>query len=84
MMTMDDQRISLPLSSAQLGIWFAQKIDPANTGFSIGEWIEIYGAVDPGLFEAAIKQAVADTEVSRTRLIEDAEVSRRPRLTSIA
>ncbi|MBV8281774.1 MAG: AMP-binding protein, partial [Candidatus Eremiobacteraeota bacterium] len=76
MMNMDNRRISLPLSSAQLGIWFAQKIDPANTGFSIGEWIEIHGAVDPRLFEAAIKQTVGDTEASRTRLIEDADVPR--------
>ena len=65
--------MSLPLSSAQLGIWFAQRIDPTNTGFSIGEWIEIHGAIDASLLEAAIRQAVVDTEASRVRLIEEAD-----------
>ena len=59
------------MSAAQLGLWFAQKIDPANPIYNLGQSIEIHGSVDPSLFEAAIKQAVIDTEACRVRFIEE-------------
>ena len=67
---MNNGKISLPLSGAQLGIWFGQKIDPANS-YSIAEFLEIHGPVDPNLFLAAVGQAIMDTETLRVRLIED-------------
>ena len=68
---MNERKMSLPLSSAQLGIWFAQQIDPNNPDYNLTGFIEIHGAVDPALFTAAIRQAVADTEAYRIRVIED-------------
>ena len=70
---MNERKMSLPLSSAQLGIWFAQQIDPSNPDYNIAGFIEIHGAVDPALFTAAIRQAVADTEAYRIRVIEDVD-----------
>ena len=65
--------VVLPLSSAQLGIWFAQQIDPSNPVYNIGEYLEIGGVIDPLLFERALRQVVAETEALRVRLVEDAE-----------
>ena len=63
---------ALPLSSAQLGIWFAQKINPSSSAYNIGEYLEIHGSIDPVLFEQAIRQVVSETEVLRVRITEQA------------
>jgi nonribosomal peptide synthetase DhbF len=68
---MDNREMRLPLSAAQLGVWFAQKIDPANPIYNIGQSIEIHGPVDPSLFNAAVTEAVIDTEAYRVRFIEE-------------
>ena len=68
---MDNREGRLPLSAAQLGVWFAQKIDPANPIYNIGQSIEIHGPVDPSLFNAAVTKAVIDTEAYRVRFIEE-------------
>ena len=65
--------VVLPLSSAQLGIWFAQQIDPSNPVYNIGEYLEIEGFVDPLLFERALREVVVETEALRVQFIEDAE-----------
>src|SRR6516225_8398004 len=52
----------LPLTDAQLGIWFAQSIDPSNPDYNLGEYLEIAGPIDATLFEAAARQAVSETE----------------------
>ena len=53
---------ALPLSSAQLGIWFAQQINPSDSTYNIGEYIEIDGSIDTTLFERALAQVVFETE----------------------
>ena len=67
----DEREMHLPLSAAQLGVWFAHKIDPANPIYNIGQSIEIHGPVDPSLFNAAVTEAVVDTEAYRVRFIEE-------------
>ena len=67
----DEREMRLPLAAAQLGVWFAQKIDPSNPIYNIGQSIEIHGPVDPSLFKAAVTQAVADTEALQVRFIEE-------------
>jgi len=52
----------LPLSDAQLGIWFAQAIDPSSPAYNLSEYLEIGGSVDATLFEMALRQVVADTQ----------------------
>jgi nonribosomal peptide synthetase DhbF len=63
--------MDLPLSAAQLGIWFAQKIDSASPVYNIGQSTEIHGPVDPVLFNAAVTRALIDTEALRVHFIEE-------------
>ena len=60
---------AFPLSSAQQGIWFAQQIAPSSPAYNIGEYIEIHGAIDPPLFEQALRQVVAETDALRVRIV---------------
>src|ERR1051326_634850 len=61
---------TLPLSGAQHGIWFAQKLNPASPAYNIGEYIEIDGAIDVTLFERALAQVIAEADVLRLRIEE--------------
>src|SRR5262245_57805118 len=60
------------LSAAQLGIWFAQRLNPSTPAYNIGEYIEIHGSVDPIFFERALRQVVAETDSLRLQIIEHA------------
>ena len=64
----------LSLSAAQLGIWFAQRIDPSSPAYNIGEYIEIHGSIDPLLFERALQEVICETEALRVRFVERAGV----------
>ena len=61
-----------PLSAAQLGLWFAQQLDPQNAAFNVGEYLEILGPIDPAQFEATLRQVMLETELLRIRLVERA------------
>jgi hypothetical protein len=63
---------ALPLSAAQLGIWFAQRIDPSASAYNIGEYIEIEGSIDPILFERALEQVICETEALGLQIAEQA------------
>ena len=58
------------LSSAQLGIWFAQKLNPGSAAYNIGETIEIDGPVVLPLFERALRQVVSEAQSLRLRFSE--------------
>jgi len=60
---------SLPLSAAQAGIWFAQALDGANPIYNTSEYVEIHGPVDPELFRAALRTAVAEADALRIRVV---------------
>lgn len=61
------------LSGAQLGIWYAQQLDPDNPIFNTAECIEIRGPVDPVLFEKALRQVVGEADALFARFGEDAD-----------
>src|SRR3954452_22205559 len=63
----------LPLSDAQLGIWFAQTIDPSSPAYNLAEYLEIAGPIDATLFEAALRQVVSETEALRVRFVSGAD-----------
>jgi pristinamycin I synthase-2 len=67
----DDAR--LPLTAAQLGIWFAQARDPHSPVFNTGEYVELTGGLDADRFEAALRATVARTDALRLRFHTDAE-----------
>src|SRR5215510_12642917 len=64
------ENYSLPLSDAQLGIWFAQSIDPSSPAYNLAEYLEIGGPIDATLFEKALRQVVDETEALRTRFVD--------------
>ncbi|KRA17573.1 non-ribosomal peptide synthetase [Lysobacter sp. Root604] len=66
----DARAVSLPLSVAQLGLWFSQKIAGPGANFNLAEAIEIHGWIDPGLFLRALRQVSSEAEAVRLRLID--------------
>ncbi|GGZ02130.1 non-ribosomal peptide synthetase [Streptomyces avidinii] len=60
----------LPLTPPQNGVWFAQQLDPTRLDYTIGEYLEIRGAVDPELLAEAVRTMVAGTESLCVRFAE--------------
>ena len=59
----------LPLSDAQLGIWFAQTIDLSNPAYNLGEYLEIDGFINAALFETALQYVVNEAEALHVRFV---------------
>jgi enterobactin synthetase component F len=59
-----------PLTEAQEGLWFAQRIDPSNPVFNTGQYLDIRGRFDAGLFRASITKALDEADALAVR-IED-------------
>ena len=53
-----------------MGIWIAQRLDPGNPEFNIAEYLEIFGPVDPRLFEMALRRVVLEADALRLRVID--------------
>ncbi len=58
-----------PLTTAQRGLYFTQKITP-TANLNIAEAIEICGALKPDIFHLALRQLVAEAEELRMFVIE--------------
>ncbi|MFK0119793.1 amino acid adenylation domain-containing protein [Streptomyces sp. NPDC090994] len=63
----------LPLSGAQAGMWFAQRLDRANPIFSGCQYLDITGPLDPDLLRAAVARAVEESEAVHVRFVETAD-----------
>ncbi len=61
---------TFPLSAAQADIWYGQKLHPDSACYNVGRYVEIFGAIDPALFVAAIRQAVGETDGLRLGFVE--------------
>ncbi|MFE2945204.1 amino acid adenylation domain-containing protein [Streptomyces sp. NPDC059255] len=55
----------LPLTAAQRGLWFAQKLDPENPSYNVAEYADVIGPLDPARLRAAVRQVVAETDALR-------------------
>ncbi|GGY00472.1 hypothetical protein GCM10010358_62820 [Streptomyces minutiscleroticus] len=53
----DDRR---PLTGAQEGLWYAQRLAPDSAAYNTGEAVEVHGPLDAGLFEAALRRTVGE------------------------
>jgi amino acid adenylation domain-containing protein/thioester reductase-like protein len=60
---------SLPLTTAQTGMWLAQKFMP-EIEFNLAEAIEIHGPLDTDLMLAALWQLTREAEALRVRFVE--------------
>jgi len=62
--------MSLPLTTAQRGLWVGQKIGAADATLNIAEMVEICGPVQPELFIRALWQVTREAETLRISVIE--------------
>ncbi|GIM89168.1 non-ribosomal peptide synthetase [Paractinoplanes toevensis] len=58
--------MSLELTAAQSGVWFAQHLDP-GPAFTTAACVDIDGEVDPVVFERALRRTLSDAEALRAR-----------------
>ncbi|MFD0263005.1 amino acid adenylation domain-containing protein [Kitasatospora indigofera] len=58
------------LTAAQEGVLAAQRIDPGNPAYNVGQYVEIDGPFDPELLEAALRRTLAEAEGLHVRLAE--------------
>ncbi|MGZ4511725.1 MAG: condensation domain-containing protein, partial [Mycobacterium sp.] len=61
---------ALPLTRAQLDIWLAQETGRFTAKWQLGVLLQIAGPIDPGLFEAAIRQVVREAEPMRAAFFQ--------------
>ena len=69
----EDRMNHQELTAAQLGIWYAQQLQPASPAYNIGEYLEIRGSLDLELFELALRQALNEVEVIHLRFWRERE-----------
>src|SRR5215471_1981543 len=62
--------LSLPLTTAQRGLWVGQKIGAADATLNIAEMVEICGPVQPELFMRALWQVTREAETFRVSVVE--------------
>ncbi|MEV6510623.1 amino acid adenylation domain-containing protein, partial [Streptomyces sp. NPDC051642] len=60
------------MSDSQEGIWHAQRLGGPGALYSVGQAVEITGALDVPAFEAALRRTVEETEILGVRFAEDA------------
>ncbi|WP_338895251.1 amino acid adenylation domain-containing protein [Streptomyces sp. TG1A-60] len=59
-----------PLSGAQEGLWFAGRLATHPAACNTGEYVEIHGPIDAGLFEAALRRTVGEADTFALRFVE--------------
>ncbi|WP_314408968.1 non-ribosomal peptide synthetase, partial [Streptomyces kroppenstedtii] len=68
---------SFSLSDSQEGIWHAQRLGGPRALYSVGQAVEITGALDVPVFETALRRTVEETEILGVRFAEDTDGSPR-------
>ncbi|MBU4612319.1 amino acid adenylation domain-containing protein [Achromobacter sp. GG226] len=59
-----------PLTEAQLGMWFAQRMDPSNPIFNIGHCTHIEGPLDIPALQRAVDAALREADALAMRVVE--------------
>ncbi len=62
-----------PLTNAQRGMWFAQRLGPKHAVLNLAELIEIHGAVDVDAFYAALAHVTLEAATTRLQFTEIAD-----------
>lgn len=78
---------SWPLTEAQSGLWYAQRLDPDNPIYNTGQYLEIDGPLDLAAFQTAVNRALDEADALSIRVDDDPDGPRqildeaqRPRL----
>lgn len=78
---------AVPLTEAQSGLWYAQRLDPLNPIFNTGQYLDLRGPLDLAAFRTAVDRAGEEAEALALRFIDAPEGPRqvidpalRPRL----
>ncbi|EYT79782.1 diguanylate cyclase, partial [Streptomyces sp. Tu 6176] len=61
----------LPLTGAQTGVWYGQRLAPDSPVYNVGQYVEINGPVEVAAFEAAVCRTVRECEALTVRFEED-------------
>ncbi|MFC9324088.1 amino acid adenylation domain-containing protein [Kitasatospora sp. NPDC057015] len=61
------------LTGAQSGVWYGQQLDPSGRVYNTGEYAEVHGPVDSGIFERALRRTIGEADVFGLRLTEAAQ-----------
>ena len=68
---MDDGRVAAtvwkPLTEAQSGLWFAQRLDPTNPIFNTAHYVDFRGPLDVEAFRSAVDQMAVEAEILSVR-----------------
>lgn len=62
---------AVPLTEAQEGLWYAQRLDPHNSIFNTGHCTEISGAFEAERFAAAVNQTLREANSLSLAFIDD-------------
>src|SRR5690606_1609479 len=62
-----------PLTEAQEGLWYAQRLDPLNPVFNTGHCTEIRSPLDIALFAQAVNATLAEADALALRMADTAE-----------
>ncbi|MEU5188110.1 amino acid adenylation domain-containing protein [Streptomyces klenkii] len=60
----------LELTRAQEGVLAAQRIDPDNPAYNVGQYVELRGAIDAAALEEALRRTLAEADGLHVRLAE--------------
>ncbi|RKF17598.1 amino acid adenylation domain-containing protein [Altericroceibacterium spongiae] len=63
----------VPLTEAQAGLWYAQRLDPANPIFNTGQYLDINGPLDETAFTSAVNRACDEAEALALCFVERPE-----------
>ncbi len=75
---------TLPLSTAQRGMWVGQQLAPEGAVFNLAEAIELHGPIDPVLLQEALWRVTGEMETLRVRISQQGMTPRQtvaPRFT---
>src|SRR5690606_33448239 len=61
---------SLPLTEAQEGLWYAQRLDASNPIYNIGHCTQIRGPLDLDCFERAVNTTLAEADALTLRFLD--------------
>ncbi len=59
-----------PLTEAQEGLWYAQRLDPSNPVFNTGQYVDLRGTLDVAAFVQSVDQAMAEADGLSVALVD--------------